>query len=109
LPAKLIKNHEIAAAPDAKRRIQPVLQDLQGILTNMLADPEPETANEFLGEAAWDCALCDARGGSDGIGERHTDPVFRPQDDHRASFNGLPRSQLKIVFSEQIAQNHEDL
>jgi hypothetical protein len=38
------------AASDAKRRIQPLLQDLQGILTNMLADPELETAYEFLGE-----------------------------------------------------------
>src|ERR1700685_318649 len=56
-----------------------------------------------------DRVLCDARGGSDGIGECHTNPVLRSQDDHRASFNGLPRSQLKIVFSEQIAQNHEDL
>src|ERR1700691_3021245 len=56
-----------------------------------------------------DRVLCDARGGSDGIGECHTNPVLRSQDDHRASFNGLPRSQLKIVLSEQIAQNHKDL
>jgi hypothetical protein len=40
-----------ADASDAKRRIQPLLQDLQGILTNMLADPELETAYEFLGRA----------------------------------------------------------
>src|ERR1700685_4133709 len=42
-------------------------------------------------------------------GEHHADSVFRPQDDHRASFDHLTRSQLKIVASEQIAQNHEDL
>src|SRR5580700_8225570 len=43
------------------------------------------------------------------LGEHHADSVFRPQDDHRASFDHLARSQLKIVRSEQIAQNHEDL
>src|ERR1700688_5262664 len=43
------------------------------------------------------------------LGELHADSVFRPQDDHRASFDHLARSQLKIVRSEQIAQNHEDL
>ena len=53
--------------------------------------------------------LCDARGGSVDIGKFHADPVLRPQDDHRASFDRLTRRQLKIVFSEQIAQNHEDL
>ena len=53
--------------------------------------------------------LCDARGGSDDISEGHADPVLRPQDNHRASFDHLARSQLKIVFSEQIAQNHKDL
>src|SRR5580693_4061753 len=45
----------------------------------------------------------------DGIGEHHADSVFRPQDDHGSSFDHLARSQLKVVFSEQIAQNHEDL
>src|SRR6202789_4593397 len=35
--------------------------------------------------------------------------MFRPQDHHRTSFNRLARSQLKIVFSEQMAQDHEDL
>src|ERR1700733_158854 len=53
--------------------------------------------------------LCDAWGSCDGIGERHADSLFRPQDDHRASFDTLAWSQLKIVFSEQITQNHEDL
>jgi hypothetical protein len=53
--------------------------------------------------------LCDARGGSDDIGECHADPVLWPQDDHRASFDHLIRRQLKIIFSEQIAQNHKDL
>src|ERR1017187_2253218 len=43
------------------------------------------------------------------LGEHHADSVFRPQDDHGASFDHLTRSQLKIVRSEQIAQNHEDL
>src|SRR6202162_3135507 len=43
------------------------------------------------------------------LGEHHADPVFRPQDDHRASFDHLARSQLKIVRSKQIAKNHEDL
>ena len=42
------------------------------------------------------------------LGEHHADSVFRPQDDHRASFDHLARSQLKIVRSAQIAQNHED-
>src|ERR1700691_5453187 len=42
-------------------------------------------------------------------GEHHADSVFRTQDDHRASLDPLARSQLKIVRSEQIAQNHEDL
>src|SRR5208282_752045 len=41
--------------------------------------------------------------------EHHTDSVFRPQDDHRTCFDHLARSQLKIVRSEQVAQNHEDL
>src|SRR5580704_8044432 len=53
--------------------------------------------------------LCDARGRRDGISERHSDPVLRPQNYHRTSFDQLARSQLEIVFSEQIAQNHEDL
>src|ERR1700691_1769664 len=35
--------------------------------------------------------------------------MFRSQDDHRPRFDRLAWSQLKIVFSEQIAQNHEDL
>src|ERR1700675_4086672 len=53
--------------------------------------------------------LCDARDLRNGISERHADSVLRPQNDHRTSFDHLARSQLKIVFSEQIAQNHEDL
>ena len=43
------------------------------------------------------------------LGEGHADSVLRPQDDHRACFDRLARSQLEIVFSEQNAQNHEDL
>src|ERR1700733_12108148 len=43
------------------------------------------------------------------LGEHHADSVFRTQDDHRASLDPLARSQLKIVRSAQIAQNHEDL
>src|SRR6202789_1634349 len=54
-------------------------------------------------------SLCDTRGRRDGIGERHTDPVLRPQNDHRTSFDCLTWSQLKIVFSEQVAQDHKDL
>src|SRR5271156_5409634 len=56
-----------------------------------------------------DRVLRDARGRRDGISERHADSVLRPQNDHRTSFDRLARSQLKIVLSEQIAQNHEDL
>src|ERR1700735_4155858 len=56
-----------------------------------------------------DRVLCDTRGRRDGIGERHTDSVLRPQNYHRTSFDCLTRSQLKIVFSEQVAQNHQDL
>src|SRR3984893_4812692 len=56
-----------------------------------------------------DRVLSDARGRRDSIRERHADSVLRPQNDHRTSFDHLARSQLKIVFSEQIAQNHEDL
>ncbi len=52
---------------------------------------------------------CTARGRRDGISERHADSLLRPQNDHRTSFDQLARSQLKIVLSEQIAQNHEDL
>src|SRR5271163_4276776 len=52
---------------------------------------------------------CDARGRRAGVSERHADSVLRPQNDHRTSFDHLARSQLKIIFSEQIAQNHEDL
>src|SRR5580692_8039475 len=55
------------------------------------------------------CVLCDAPGRRDGILERHADSVLRAQNNHRTSFDHLARSQLKIVFSEQIAQNHEDL
>src|ERR1700734_235751 len=56
-----------------------------------------------------DRVLCDTRGRRDGIGKRHTDSVLRPQNYHRTSFDCLARSQLKIVFSEQVAQDHEDL
>ena len=56
-----------------------------------------------------DRVLCDARGRRDGISERHADSVLRPQNDHRTSFDHLTRSQPKVVFSEQIAQNHEYL
>lgn len=38
------------AASDAKRRLQPVFQHLDGVLTNMLGDADLETAHEFLGE-----------------------------------------------------------
>jgi hypothetical protein len=31
------------------------------------------------------------------------------QDNHRARLDGLPRRQLKIIFSQKIAKNHEDL
>src|SRR5271165_6672808 len=47
--------------------------------------------------------------GRDGISEIHANSALRPQNDHRTSFDHLARSQLKIVFSEQVAQNHEDL
>jgi hypothetical protein len=67
------------------------------VITNQLCPFQP------------DRVLCDARGGRDGIGERHADSVFRPEDDHRACFDHLAWSQLKVVLSEQIAQNHEDL
>src|ERR1700689_530930 len=56
-----------------------------------------------------DRVLCDGRGRRDGISERHADSVLRPQNDHRTSFDRLARSQLKVVFSKQIAQNHKDL
>src|SRR4029077_18783766 len=42
-------------------------------------------------------------------GEGHADSVLWSQDDHRARFDRLARSQMEIVFSEQNAQNHEDL
>jgi transcriptional regulator with XRE-family HTH domain len=38
------------AATDAKRRVQPIFQELQGVLTNMLGDPQFETGYEFLNE-----------------------------------------------------------
>src|ERR1035438_6510827 len=41
--------------------------------------------------------------------ERHTDSMLWSQDDHGACFDGLTRRQLKIIFSEHVAQNHEDL
>lgn len=44
-----------------------------------------------------------------GLGEGHADSVFGSQDDHRARFDRLVGRQLKIIFSEQNAQNHEDL
>src|ERR1700678_1979813 len=56
-----------------------------------------------------DRVLCDATGRRNRIRERHADSVLRPQNDHRASFDALARSQLEIIFSEQIAQNHKDL
>src|ERR1700749_4998376 len=43
------------------------------------------------------------------LGEAHADSVLWSQDDHRTCFDRLPRSQLKVVSSEQIAQNHEHL
>ena len=52
----------------------------------------------WRGQVACDC-----------LGEGHADSVLRSQDDHRARFDRLARSELKIVSSEQIAQNHEDL
>src|ERR1700722_5341182 len=42
-------------------------------------------------------------------GEGHADSVLRSQDDHWARFDRLVRNQLKIVRSEQSAQNHEYL
>ncbi len=45
----------------------------------------------------------------DCLGKVHADSVLRSEDDHRARFDRLARSQLKIVFSEQLAQDHEDL
>jgi hypothetical protein len=65
--------------------------------------------NSVVAACRYRDVLCDARGRRDGIRERHADSVLRPQNDHRTSFDQLARSQLKIVFSEQIAQNHEDL
>src|ERR1700751_2972662 len=56
-----------------------------------------------------DRVLCDAWDRRDGISERHADSVLRSQNDHRTSFDHLARGQLKIVFSERMAQNHEDL
>src|SRR5580658_8593632 len=56
-----------------------------------------------------DRVLCDATGRRDRIRERHADSVLRPQNDHGTSFDRLTRSQLEIIFSEQIAQNHKDL
>ena len=44
-----------------------------------------------------------------GLGEGHADSVLGSQDDHRARFDRLAWRQLKIVSSEQNAQNHEDL
>jgi hypothetical protein len=38
------------ASADAKRRARPIFQELQGILGNMLEDPEFETAHEFIHE-----------------------------------------------------------
>lgn len=38
------------AAADAKRRVRPIFQELQGILGNMLEDPDFESAYEFIGE-----------------------------------------------------------
>jgi hypothetical protein len=46
-----------------------------------------------------DRILCDARDRCVGVGERHPDSMFRPQDNHRASFDHLAWSQLKIVLS----------
>src|SRR5271170_1020611 len=45
----------------------------------------------------------------DCLGEDHANSVLRSQDDHRARFDRLAWNYLKIVSSEQIAQNHEDL
>src|SRR5580704_13031612 len=56
-----------------------------------------------------DGVLRDARSRGSGVGEHHSDSVLRPQDDHGASLDVLARSQLKIVLSEQIAQDHQDL
>src|ERR1700733_24726 len=56
-----------------------------------------------------DRVLCDATRRRNRIRERHADSVLRPQNDHRTSFDRLARSQLEIIFSEQIAQNHKDL
>src|SRR5580704_6976921 len=56
--------------------------------------------NSVLAASRYRDVLCDARGRRDGTRERHADSVFRPQNDHRTSFDLLARSQLKIVFSE---------
>ena len=45
----------------------------------------------------------------DCLGEGDADSVLRSQDDHWARFDRLARNHLEIVFSEQNAQNHEDL
>src|SRR6202789_755630 len=43
------------------------------------------------------------------IGEHHADTVLGTKDDHGAGLDGLAGSQLKVVGSEDVAQNHEDL
>ena len=43
------------------------------------------------------------------LSEGHADSVLRSKDHHRARFNRLAGGQLKVIFPEQIAQNHEDL
>src|SRR5580692_5255016 len=42
-------------------------------------------------------------------GEGHADSVLRPEYDHRASFDCLPRNQLEVIATEHVAQDHEDL
>src|ERR1700722_3083903 len=71
--------------------------------------PAPIQVHEGNHQHLPDRVLCDTRGGCEGIGEGHADSVLRPQNYHRTSFDCLARSQLKIVFSEQVAQDHEDL
>src|SRR5271165_5117047 len=45
----------------------------------------------------------------DGLGEDHAYSVLGAQSHHWASFDHLARRQVKIIFSKQRTENHEDL